>query len=140
MATETHGVEPSHVIHRTPMARGSVTMDSAGVTLGDLEHWIATASGIVNSILRSKTRDPTELEDDETLVVTNAIEAYAEWKLLRAREYDDLAADARDEWKETLDAIRELPEMMEGDQSHRKIKHSSSDLDPQWDSDNFGGW
>ena len=141
MAVNVHDVTPGDVVDRLPMASGTVTSDSAGLTTGMIENWIRSAAGILNAVLRSRGIDPDNLEDEERELMREGIIAYAESKALAARDYDDeKVGRAYEHWKDTREIIREFPTDFDSDDASNRVKSNESTTKPRWSADKFGGW
>lgn len=143
MAVHRHGVTVDDVLSRLPLAKGSVTASSAGLTTGHIEAWLDQAAGVLNSIVTSHGIDTDNLQPNETMLMVQGICAYAEWKSLAAREYPDGQVErARSEWRDTREIIRQYARDFESDVAGRRVRsgRGSGEKKAQWSNKNFGGW
>lgn len=135
-----HDVTVEDVLDRLPMATGNIGPDTSGLSTGQIERWIGAGARRVNAIVRRHGMDPTDLPDHDIGILRDGIVAYAQWQCLEARDYDDKAARAREEFNDVLDAIRAFPSEFDSDDAADRIRSSESDGEPKWSTDAFGGW
>src|SRR5690625_2923675 len=143
MAVNRHGVTVADILSRLPLAKGSVTETSAGLTTGHIESWIDQAAGVLNSVVSSHGIDVDHLQPNETMLMVQGICAYAEWKSLAAREYPDGPVErARQEWQDTREIIRQYARDFESDAPARRIRSGvgRGKKRAEWSNKNFGGW
>ena len=142
MTAITHNVTTDDVLDALPMASGNVTPTSQGLNTSMVDRWIRAGARRVNSVVRSYHGiDVDALEQYEVEVLRDGIVAYARYRCLEARDYDDTSIDrARDDFQDILQTIRRFPADLDSDDPSTRIRGSSSDAEKQWTSDNFGGW
>lgn len=128
---ETWGVTVEDVLDRLPLARGSVTASSAGLTTGMIERWVRTASGILGALLVRNGIEPDSLGVYERELARDGVASYAESKALAAREYPEEAIRrAWDAWEEVRRTLRTLPQDTGAAHSPRSTVVSSLDVAP----------
>ncbi len=110
MTVFTHGVGVEDVLDRLPLAKGSVTETSQGLTTTMLESWMVTAAGILNALMERMAIDPLTLGPNETQLVREGIVCFVEARALAAREYpEDRVARAHRQWDDVRRTVRDFP-------------------------------